>query len=113
VLTTATALARSLVPSFVRITPIDPHCCRAMEYVTLLANQAWDLVPCPPGTNVVIDKWIFHHKHKADGTLDQYKARWVLWGFSQRPRVDFGSVAKRILPPRHPRLRHSSALSDF
>jgi hypothetical protein len=38
---------------------------------------------------VVTDKWIFHHKLKYDGSLDLYKARWVLRGFTQRPRVNY------------------------
>jgi hypothetical protein len=48
------------------------------EYAALVANQTWDLVPRPPGTNVVTDKWIWTHKRRADGTLERYKARWVL-----------------------------------
>jgi hypothetical protein len=28
------------------------------EYATLLANQTWELVPRPPGSNVVTGKWI-------------------------------------------------------
>jgi hypothetical protein len=44
------------------------------EYEALLSNGTWDLVPWPPGANVVTDKWIFKHKLKADGSLDRYKA---------------------------------------
>jgi hypothetical protein len=44
------------------------------EYATLMSNDTWDLVPRPRGTNVVIDKWIFKHKFKSDGTLERYKA---------------------------------------
>jgi hypothetical protein len=47
------------------------------EYVALLANQTWDLVPRPPGSNVVTGKWIWTHKHRADGILERYKTRWV------------------------------------
>lgn len=31
----------------------------------------------------------FRHKLSPDGTLDRYKARWVVRGFSQQPGVDF------------------------
>ena len=52
------------------------------EYAALLANQTWDLMPRPSGCNVVTGKWIWTHKRRADGTLEHYKARWVLWGFT-------------------------------
>jgi histone deacetylase 1/2 len=50
----------SPVPSFVRDALSDPHWRHAMEeeYAALLVNQTWDLVPRPPGSNVVTGKWI-------------------------------------------------------
>ena len=83
--TTTTPLDAFPVPSFVRTALADPHCRRAMEYAALLANHTWDLVPCPPGTNMVTGKWLFRHKLTSDGSLDHYKARWVLRGFTQHP----------------------------
>lgn len=53
------------------------------EYNALMHNNTWSLVPCPAGTNVVIEKWIFRHKLNPDGTLCRYKARWVVRGFTQ------------------------------
>jgi hypothetical protein len=38
---------------------------------------------------VVTGKWIWTIKRRADGTLERYKARWVLQGFTQRPGVDY------------------------
>jgi hypothetical protein len=38
-----------------------------------------------PEANVVIGKWIFKHKLKADGSLDRYKACWVLQGSPSAP----------------------------
>jgi hypothetical protein len=44
------------------------------EYATLMSNSTWDLVPRPRDANIVIGKWIFKHKLKADGTLERYKS---------------------------------------
>jgi hypothetical protein len=44
------------------------------EYEALLSNITWNLVPWPPGANVVTGKWIFKHKLKVNGSLDRYKA---------------------------------------
>lgn len=46
-------------------------------------------MPHPSGANVVTRKWIFKHKIKVDDSLDQYKARCILQGFTQRPRMDY------------------------
>jgi hypothetical protein len=56
--TSSTPLDTSPVPSSVCTALADPHWCRAMEeeYAALLANHTWDLVPRPPGTNVVTGK---------------------------------------------------------
>ena len=63
----------SPVPSSVCDALADPRWRRAMEeeYAALLANQTWDLVPCPSGCNVVTGKWIWTHKRRADGTLER------------------------------------------
>uniref|UniRef100_A0A0A9B5L9 Reverse transcriptase Ty1/copia-type domain-containing protein n=1 Tax=Arundo donax TaxID=35708 RepID=A0A0A9B5L9_ARUDO len=55
------------------------------EFTALQSNDTWTLVPQPSRGNVVTSKWIFRHKLKADGILDCYKARCVLWGFTQCP----------------------------
>jgi hypothetical protein len=88
----------SSVPSSVRTALLDPHWRRAMEeeYAALVANQTWDL-PHPPGTNVVTGKWIWTHKRRADGSLERYKARWVLRGFTQRPRVDYDETFSPVV----------------
>jgi hypothetical protein len=53
------------------------------EYDTLITNNTWDLIPRPVGSNIITSKWIFKHKFNFDGTLEWYKARWVLHGFTQ------------------------------
>jgi hypothetical protein len=44
----------------------DPNWWDAMtdEFSALLSNNTWDLIPRPPGANVVTGKWIFKHKFR-------------------------------------------------
>jgi hypothetical protein len=111
--TTATPPDASLVPSSVRSALADPHRRRAMEeeYAALLANHTWVLVPCPPGTNVVTDKWLFRHKLTSNGSLDRYKARWVLRGFTQCPGVDYDEIFSPVVKFATVRVVLSLALS--
>jgi histone deacetylase 1/2 len=81
------------------------------EFDALKANDTWTLVPRPPGVNIVTGKWVFRHKFKADGTLDRYKARWVLSGFTQRPGVDYDETFSPVVKPATVRVVLSLALS--
>jgi hypothetical protein len=86
-----TTASPSPVPKSVCGALKDPNWLAAMtdEYGALLANDTWDLVVPPANANIVSGKWIFRHKYKLDGSLDRYKARWVLRGFSQEHGIDF------------------------
>jgi hypothetical protein len=81
------------------------------EYGALLANQTWDLVSRPSSCNVVTGKWIWTIKRHADGTLERYKARWVLQGFTQRPGVDHDETFSPVVKPATVRTVLSLALS--
>jgi hypothetical protein len=81
------------------------------EYRALISNGTWELVPRPQGSNVVTGKWVFTHRLHADGTLDHYKARWVLRGFIQRPGVDYDETFSLVVKPATVRTVLATAVS--
>lgn len=52
-------------------------------------NGTAELVPPEKFQNVIVCKWVFTLKYKANGELDRYKARLVAKGFHQQHGHDF------------------------
>jgi hypothetical protein len=103
----------SPIPSPTHAALADPHWCAAMEeeYGALISNGTWELVPRPQGSNVVTGKWVFTHKLRADGTLDRYKACWVLRGFTQHPGGDYDETFSPVVKPATVRTVLTTAVS--
>ena len=59
------------------------------EIQSILQNHTWELVDLPSGCKPLGSKWIFKRKMKADGTIEKYKARLVIKGYSQREGLDY------------------------
>jgi hypothetical protein len=67
------------------------------EIAAHMENDTWRLVMLPAGRTAVGFRGVFHIKRTADGSIEQYKARPVAQGFSQRPGVGlFESFAPTI-----------------
>jgi hypothetical protein len=103
----------SPIPTSIRTALTDPQWRAAMqaEFDALQANDTWELVPRPPGINLVTGKWIFRHKFFANGSLDRYKARWVLRGFTQHPGIDYDETFSPVVKPATVRVVLTLALS--
>jgi hypothetical protein len=59
------------------------------EMGALIDNGVFELVRLPPGRKAIGCRWVFKVKHNADGSIERYKARLVIKGYSQRPGFDF------------------------
>jgi len=72
-------LSSIYIPSNIQEALTDPRWTKAKvdEMATLEENNTWDLVSLPRGKKIVGCKWVFTIKHKADGTIERYKARLV------------------------------------
>lgn len=63
-----------------------------MVYDSLIENHTWDLCPLPEGQNAIGNKWVFKVKYNADGSIEKYKARLVVKGYSQKEGIDYNKT---------------------
>ena len=59
------------------------------ELEALTRNNTWVLVDKPPNKNLVGCMWVYKVKHKQDGTVERYKARLVVKGYTQIKGIGF------------------------
>jgi hypothetical protein len=59
------------------------------ELDSLVMNHTWDLVDLPMGNKPIGCKWIFKRKIKPNGSIERYKARLVVVGYTQKQVIDY------------------------
>ena len=55
-------------------------------------NQTWVLADLPHGKKPISRRWVYKIKTNADGSIDKYKARLVIKGFSQKKGIDYNQT---------------------
>ncbi|CAI7911525.1 unnamed protein product [Closterium sp. NIES-54] len=75
------------------------------ELKALEERNTWKVVPINVARNktILTGKWVFRIKTKADGTIEKFKARWVVHGFDQEHGRDFTETFAPV--SRHTSLR--------
>lgn len=59
------------------------------EIEALEANHTWILTDLPPNKSAIGCKWVYKVKHKADGSVERYKARLVAKEYTQIEGQDY------------------------
>jgi hypothetical protein len=49
---------------------------------SIMSNETWEVVERPYGCKPIGSKWVFKKKLRPDGTIERYKARLVIKGYS-------------------------------
>jgi hypothetical protein len=62
------------------------------EVNDLLANNTWELIKPPIGSNIVTGKWVYSIKRDSGGNFLKFKARWVARGFTQKYGIDYNEI---------------------
>lgn len=79
------------------------------EYQSLMENHTWSLQDLPPNRRAIKCKWVFRTKRDITGSIDRYKARLVIKGYSQRKGVDYEETYSPVV--RHSSLRYLFAIA--
>jgi hypothetical protein len=59
------------------------------EMDSIMSNGTWEVVERPYGCKPVGRKWVLKKKFRPDGTIEKYKARLVVKGYTQKEGEDF------------------------
>jgi hypothetical protein len=62
-----------------------------------MENDVWDVVSKPKEKSLVSSKWIYKRKHVVDGSIEKYKERFVVRGFSQKEAIDYEEIFSPII----------------
>tara|TARA_B110000037_G_C17122776_1_gene506603 strand:- start:2707 stop:5415 length:2709 start_codon:yes stop_codon:yes gene_type:complete len=59
------------------------------EIRELLGRKTWESVEVPRGRKATRSRWVYAIKYHSDGTIERFKARFVVCGYSQIHGVDY------------------------
>nr|GEW88465.1 retrovirus-related Pol polyprotein from transposon TNT 1-94 [Tanacetum cinerariifolium] len=81
-----------------------------VEMQSMKDNEVWVLVELPPNGKTVGSKWLFKKKTDLDRNVHIYKARLVVKGYTQTPRIDYEETFSPVADIRAIRILISIAM---
>lgn len=69
------------------------------EFMALMQQGTWSLVPYKAGMNLVCNKWVYKTKMRSDGTIERRKARLVAKGYHQQYGLDYTDTFSSVIKP--------------
>lgn len=69
---------------------------------TIVINNIWTIVDELEDKQVLLGKWVYKVKYRADGQLDKFKARYVANGYAQIEGLDFSIRTLQHVTPKLP-----------
>lgn len=60
-----------------------------IELKAMETNRTWSVVSLPKGKHSIGCKWVYKVKHKADGSIERFKACLVAKGYTQQEGFDY------------------------
>jgi hypothetical protein len=60
--------------------------------------------------NVISSRWVYHIKHRVDGSIERYKVRLVARGFTQQEGIDYSEIFSPVIKQVNVRLVFSIAV---
>ena len=68
----------------------------ANELNALHKTHTWDMTTLPPSKSAIGCKWIYKIKTWVDGSVERYKARLVVRGFTQEYGIDYEETSTPV-----------------
>ena len=62
------------------------------EIEALKKNDTWIIKDLPPGKKPISCKWVYRIKYNADGSIQRYKARFIIRGDHQVEGSDYNEM---------------------
>ena len=59
------------------------------EYKSLVENDTWELTLLPKDCQVIGSRWVYKIKQNGNGMIEQFKAHFIVKGYSQDYGVDY------------------------